>query len=637
MRVPVAEHSIRSLRVPLVALAVAVVVRVPHYDVAWFGVDPVTFMAQGRRILDGHWDVTGPLASGLNIVGPLYSYLLAALLWIRDEPAFVTNVTVWFGVLATLFLYDAARRMTSEGPALIAAVSYAVAPALVEGTRLVWNPSLLPPMLVLGWWAVVRYVQAPSMVRIAGCGLVAGFLIPLHLTGVFGVIGMATAVTLGRPRLTHALAGVAAALVPMTPGLLRLTRATGDGVALVQGLGGDWPSTFEAVAITSVRLPAAVWLGEQPWSVWGAVFSLHVQAAAAIVGAILGLRLRGRFGSIWLGVTLSLLLHIMSTRLYGRTLSWYYFIAVIPPICLLLAPFAAAVRPRAIAAAALMLWMGGIVSQATFICQFDRRAIDSGLITADLGRLGVRLPRAIAQSIPVRELRVTGEALHRFVRDGATALATVHGGRGELWRQAGAEFLPAASAADLLSPWQFIMMGPGVEPIDRQARVLPGRVCASMAVPMEWRMHHPPIVPGWENPAFDDSTWHAISVPRRLPRASPGGSSPVSPWERADVLIRGRVIFHGRRIPHLVGVTIHGVPIAGRSLQAFINGRQVPTAHRVVNSEVASTDEWLLDVTDTITAGPNTIALFIDGVIRHFDLDVFDVPCIDAEWYRPLH
>ena len=112
----IATRVARAPRWALSALVLvaAVAVRLPHYDVAWFGVDQVFFMAEARRIVSGHWDAKGPLASGLNIVGPLYSYLLAVPTWFNDRPDVVGLLNVVCEVAACWLVFDAARRFAGR-------------------------------------------------------------------------------------------------------------------------------------------------------------------------------------------------------------------------------------------------------------------------------------------------------------------------------------------------------------------------------------------------------------------------------------------------------------------------------------------------------------------------------------------
>ena len=59
-----------------------------------------------------------------------------------------------------------------------------------------------------------------------------------------------------------------------------------------------------------------------------------------------------------------------------------------------------------------------------------------------------------------------------------------------------------------------------------------------------------------------------------------------------------------------------------------------PSKGRLIYTPFSRNEEWLLDVTEHTRPGRNVLALAIDGQMPLFDLDVFELPCLDTEWYQ---
>ncbi len=155
-------------------LATACVSRLRNYDLGWFGWDQAYFLAEARRVAAGDFDVTGPLAVGVNVIGPLYSYVLGGLLWMGGDAGFLALCNALLEVAAVGLVFVSARRLSGLAGAIAAAVTYASVPVLVLSTRMIWNPSWLPALSVVGWWLVLRYTEVADSFHDLRCGVRRG-------------------------------------------------------------------------------------------------------------------------------------------------------------------------------------------------------------------------------------------------------------------------------------------------------------------------------------------------------------------------------------------------------------------------------------------------------------------------------
>lgn len=621
---------------PFLVFAIAALVRLPHYDVAWFGLDQVYFMAEARRVLAGHFDVVGPLASGLNIIGPLYSYLLAGLLWIRDDPGFLGLFSVTCDVIASWLVYDAARRVAGPAAGIAAAVTYVTAPVLVLSTRMIWNPTLLPALVALGWWLVVWYVQAPSSAKLVGVALISGLTLTLHATGVFHAAGLMLAVLVARrPTLRQLLAALVAGVLPLVPVILLLKSNTTDVGVL--GSRFAWPGEFlpiiKGLSEIVLNFPRAF---ARDWSADLAASVLRVQAIVATLGLAYALVGRSAYWPVWVGVTVAVVSNVASAIFYAGSISWHYFIALVPIACLCGAQAIGSLPRWRVTAAGLMSSLAA--SLLLFIGQVDGEAIASGLIRVDAGLVGFRVAPVIGYSPTVRELRNIGHTLREVIPDGSTAMLMAHGIRGDLWRETGAEFMPKGDSPRYDWPTQFMLMGPGATPLVPTARMLDDRVCVfEPSMPLTWKSQHGTLPAGWELPGFVDDDWASLELPRRV--AGPSLAGPfraLATWRAPLTSLRGRFTPETLDRRRVFSVVIKGVGSSQYWIaMVAVNGKQVAvTRERMMYSSLSRNQEWLIDIGSEIRAGENIIAVAVDANVPAFDLDVFEVPCADAEWYH---
>ena len=637
----------------ILVLTIALAARLPHYDVAWFGIDQVYFLSEARRILAGATDVVGPLSSGLNLLGPLYSYLLAGLLWIRNDAAFLGLFNVLCEVAGAWFVFDASRRVAGTTAGVVAGITYAVSPILVLSTRLIWNPSLLPMMVAIGWWMAVRYGEKPTLPRLATTALVAGLMLPLHPTGVFPAAGVVlAAVLMHPPPLAHLAIAAAAGLLPLVPTLMRMTNRSGDVSTLGSQLTfpADFFSTLPAVITLFLSFPAR--LAPDDGAAAIAAGALYVVALIAAIGAIRGM-LAGHspypshpphprhswhpwhpwHSRLWLTMSLTSAVYLIAAAAYSGGLTWYYLLAFVPMCALFVARAIGGVSTRLQAVGATIA-LACALAEAVFVYRFDAVAIESGLLRIDSSRVMIRRAPGEAFSLTMREVREISNEAAQVVPEGATALQSVHGMRGELWRESGAEFMPAAAAPQAVRDRRFTVVGRHAAPLKEDATLVATRVCASIRDDIRWRGQHRAL-PGWETASFADDHWFELPLPRRTEAPSLSADNPrFAEWRTGRLVLRGRFNVQAPSRKRLLAITTHSPPGAPVPVtELFVNGvSMTPTKSRVMYG-IYLNQEWLIDITTRVRAGENLIAIGLLSPSNTFDLDVFEVPCTDAEFY----
>lgn len=246
----------------------------------------------------------------------------------------------------------------------------------------------------------------------------------------------------------------------------------------------------------------------------------------------------------------------------------------------------------------------------------------------------IRRPPGEAFSLTMREVRAVSETANRVIPNGATALMAVHGIRGELWRESGAEFMAWVAAPDRDRPMHLTVVSRGAAPLKEDAQLLSDAVCASSRDAISWRGQHR-AVPGWETTEFDDADWFALELPRRTEAPSLAADDPrFALWRSGRLVLRGRYVAGETARKRLLAVTAHSPPLTGVGLtEIFVNGVAVAASKERVMYGIYRNQEWLIDLTDRVKPGENVIALGFSSNGNAFDLDVFEVPCTDTDFY----
>lgn len=624
-------------------LMLASVARLRHYDLSWFGWDQAYFLAEARRVAHGDFGVVGPLAAGANIVGPLYSYLLGGMIWIGGDATFVALCNALLELAAVGLVFASARRVSGLAGAVAAAATYASLPILVVSTRVIANPSMLPALSVAGWWLVLRYLHQPTRAGLMGVGLVAGLAPAFHATGVLLSLGWVSAVVLSRPPLRWVWAAAATAALPLLPVLSylatgRIHAAAAQPLLQVNGL-ADLRSSVSGIVQLVAAFPLA--LADDTWPASWSSYAGYAAVLVSAIGILRGVFRPGRNGHVWRGIVATSLLFLAAVSVYTSFLAWYYFMALVGPMCLGLAHGIDALRSRTLRLTVAVLLTVASAVHLAFVWGFDRKTEEAGYLSVD-GR-GVMLVNVdghwqqsnatVVHSVPLRRQRALAETLRGLFPGGTTAMRVAHGARAELWQAVGAEFMPADAPSTSAVPWQFVIMGREARPRARGALVGASDVCLfGRADDPAWKANDSDVPPEWHLPGFDDSTWSEVELPRRT--VHPSQSGPYLEgivWNSPKVRLRGR--FESGSLPQdLYAVSIHAR--TQHEVELRVNGIVVPARrHRVLASDISRNDEWLFDLAPAIRPGANLMAIQVSGPAAMFDVDVFRVPCVDADWY----
>ena len=626
-------------------LATGCVSRLRNYDLGWFGWDQAYFLAEARRVAAGDFDVAGPLAVGVNVIGPLYSYVLGGLLWMGGDAGFIALCNALLEVAAVGLVFVSARPLSGLAGAIAAAVTYASVPVLVLSTRMIWNPSWLPALSVVGWWLVLRYTESPTRSAIFAVGFVAGVAPALHATGVLHSLGWVLVILLSRPPLGWLSLAAVAGILPLLPVVARaaagkLQAAAAQPLLSIRGL-NDPLSTLDGIRSLVAAFPLALAADVWPGSLSSNAF--HVAGLLSVVGIVRGLLMPGPQRLVWLGIAGTFVIHITAASFYSGYLSWYYFMALVGPMCLGLAHAFPLLGGRATQRAVAVALTGAAVVHLTFVWEFDRRTVKDGYIRVDGRGLAVFNERLIwqqrnvapAHSIPVRLQRSLAETLRTVVPGGTTAMQVSHGARAELWRATGAEFIPADEPQSAQWPWQFVVMGLGARATSQSAFVRGNDTCVFDRIgDPKWTLYEGRVPEAWDSPLFDAVAWPSVELPRRrVIRSQAGPNLEQFAWGSPTVRLRGTLEMAADvSAPNLIAVSIQSS--TQHSVALSVNGVAIPTRrNRVLASDIFRAEEWLFDLAPQLQIGSNLLAIQVSGPSSVFDLDVFRVPCVDTDWY----
>jgi hypothetical protein len=615
------------------ALALAILVRVPSYDLVSWAFDTEGYLASGRRILAGDWNVTGTLSAGLQLLSPAYFYIVALLLWVRDDVTTLAFFGSALGAVGTWFMYDAGRRLHSPVAGAVAALVYATVPALVIESRAVSNPGLMVSCLPVGYWLAARYREMPTLARALLVGAWALLLTQLHATGAFSAIAVLAVAFAGVWQRPGALVtGVATCLVPWA--WISYSHASGAAslAARFKPNTAFW-TDLGRVAWFVVSFPTR--LSTDDPTVWATLATGASTAAAtmAIVAAC-AMMVARRPLSPWLVASLSLPVFglVVSSAIYSGPLVFYYFCGVWPPLVLLLGAGLAGLpqaRGRQIAAAAICV---AAMINGAFVYRFDAMARDHDVVL--FRPQDLFLPRTPGGdneriSMPtVRSIVATSRAVSPHVADWASAMRAVRGARGELWREARGESLRPAGAG---GGFAFYVGDPAATSEDETEVGAAGLCEVFPAVENPWRVSlgRPPA--GWTDRAFDESGWRSLPLPARSESDGRGPLPVPTTWNVSRVLFRGRYRADSARPRHVLAFVVRtdrGFPHELATLH--VNGTPVtPSRHVIWSSEVSDNVEWHADITALVQSGDNLVAVAVEGRAGRFDFDAFALPCLE--------
>ncbi|MBI4213311.1 MAG: glycosyltransferase family 39 protein [Chloroflexi bacterium] len=393
----------------LVIVALALALRLWQIDLGHFDFEQSILLEKAAALVS-HAQI--PVETGLNFsIGvrepPLTTFLLALPMVVSDNPAWIASFQAALDGLGALFLYALGRDLGGRWAGVAAGTLYAVSPAAIFYSRMIWNPQLVSFFSAVGLWGTVGFAMFGDARRLAIALFAAGCAAQLHLSAAVQLIPIA-AIGIVRWRdvawqpLAVAVLGLGALLTPYI------------GLQLQS----DWSDVRTAVAYAGapkLPRPEAGFIGlsllggdfhRQPKTWWPDVDStlareplLWVMLGLLALGILAVFRARG---ASWL-LPVWLALPVLAGLRHTEGVYPHYLLALIPAAAALAGVGLASVRPVKLGALLLVAVVGWrLVDYSSFQqdaaeaklgwlygvpLRYTQQAVDRALEYADGGRL----------------------------------------------------------------------------------------------------------------------------------------------------------------------------------------------------------------------------------------------------------
>jgi 4-amino-4-deoxy-L-arabinose transferase-like glycosyltransferase len=187
-----------------VILALGALVRLSGLDVGWFLQDQVRDAVTAQGILSGRdFPLVGPHAalSTVQLVGPLYYYLVAIPYGFSANPVVGVAFVNLLGILSIYLTYCLGREMFGPLEGLVAAALYAVFPMAVLSGKALWNPGFVPFFSTIFLLILWRFLVGRRPWALALALFLLGVLLQIHMSGAIFVLLVPVALLLYRPPL----------------------------------------------------------------------------------------------------------------------------------------------------------------------------------------------------------------------------------------------------------------------------------------------------------------------------------------------------------------------------------------------------------------------------------------------------
>jgi 4-amino-4-deoxy-L-arabinose transferase-like glycosyltransferase len=652
------EHALLG-----VILVLAASVRLTSLDLGWFLQDQVRDGMAALGILSGReFPLVGPQAalSTINLVGPLYYYLLAFSYGLSPDPTVGTALISLLNLLSVYLTYRLGTEMFGEPVGLVAAALYAVFPMAIFSSKALWNPGFIPFFAVLFLWTLWRFVVGRQPWTLAAAIFLLSVLLQMHMSGAIFVILLPIALLLYRApvRPGPVAVGCLTVLGLYAPYILfQVRQGFPDLYRLLAWMGPNPAQSFWLVASRgfwspfllperfAVDLPG----GEFPW-----LLSLVQRAELVLLGlALLVLVARlikaaDRRPYVLLALWLALPFAIFPQNKIG--VMWYYFDILYPAqflaIGVLLQALLASVpclnsqhiSDRAGLGISLLVSSIMLV-QVWFIFTFEGEVKRAGILSLPQHiLLSFAEPRrAIMTTMPTRHKRDLARYFQQQFNVGFDTLEQKgHGAVYQLFREdKGFLFGSVPSHQSQVQPdptthYLLLRHDPQL-PVDqgRTLAVGPYKIVAYQPTIRykSWRWSAS-AAPQWWRAEFDDAAWSPVALPaRKVPNPGIYEGIPYVRWSGKTLVFRGwmdipsvdRSLWLALNIRHSYSVQhdVTALYLNGQALQPSQN-----TPYDTVNSR---NTEVLVDVTSALQAGPNLLAFEITGMNDEFDLDVYEL------------
>jgi hypothetical protein len=659
---PMAARSGRGLLVAIIGLAAYV--RFTGLEIGWFLQDQVRDGMAALGIVSGdELPLVGPQAalSTVNLVGPLYYYLLALPYALSADPVVGVAFLNLLNLVAVYLTYRLGNDMFGPSVGVVAAALYAVFPAVVLSGKALWNPGFVPFFAMLFWWALWRFLMGSRPWLLALVLFLLGVLLNIHMSGAIFALLLPLALLLYRPPLRPGplVVGILGGVALYLPYLLfELRQGFPDLFRAISWAGKNPSMPFWSIAWRGFWVPfllperwaealphgLAPWL--LPW-VQRAELALCVVALVALVGGLPWAA--DRRPHVLLAGWLLLPYAVVPFNRVG--VMWYYFDIVYP------APFLAIARLsrwpwrgwaktatlwRAPRWAGVLAWgaLGGFVlTQSWFLINFAEAVARAGVlrITPEVV-LSAPLPRDRAmETMPLGYKKaLAAHFLRHFGADHLTLERRAHGAIYEQFREDKGFLFRAVArggtppAPDPAAHYLLLRRDAGVA-VEQGQTVDVGPYTLVAYRPMiqyeTWRWSATPG-PEWWREEMPEAGWMPSSLPvRRIPDAAIYEAIPYAQWPASPVAFRGWMEVPAADEACWLAINIrhpHGLPQQVSAL--YVNGRPIAPLHsRAYDGINSRSIEVIADVAPALRPGANLIAFAVAGDQGLFDLDVYEL------------
>ncbi len=123
------------------------------------------YLLADRIINHGHILLNGPLTSfwEINILPPIYYYIVTFIYFFTRSELWTAFVFSLFGIGSIILIYLVAEQMFNESTSLIAALLYASSATMIDYSRNIWEPHLVPFFILLSFYLLLQFFQRKKL------------------------------------------------------------------------------------------------------------------------------------------------------------------------------------------------------------------------------------------------------------------------------------------------------------------------------------------------------------------------------------------------------------------------------------------------------------------------------------------
>lgn len=605
--------------------AVAAALRLSRLDLMPWYADTARDVTTAFTIARGEtWPLLGPSMTQVSAhLGPLYYYVLAAILRVHADPVAPLVVIAVAGLASVVLVFRLAERVAGRFEAGCAAALYGVFPFAVGSARVLWNPGLVPCVSLVLLWALDEAVLRGRSRAVPLAMAALAVLLQLHISTVSLLLVAVTACLLWRPRIARRdfLLGAALAVLISLPYLaseathaFANTRQLLQAVAADQAGGGARPYGEAARYAVLLSLPIAKGAPAEPTLIRWFHGAAAIHAAEVLLGAA------GIAVTAWQAARPSLpremrrrhallLLWLAAPVLFLGSLKgggwWYYLDVMQPAQFIAMAAALAACRAATARLVRVRAWQTLVAVAVTGAVGWQALSYDAWLgVVARRGEIPFDTASCWIGSrpAPVDPTRMISYRHFQAVLDALTGPFGL--GPEALRRQVHWAVLGSPEETQRL--WA-PLVGAAPEGARTSRHYLVTRDPQTNGLAHARAFQVDPYVIVEYEPRIADRSWAVPSgaLPATLAGRLPGDGAPL----RVSVRL------------------VSDQPI--RQVQAEVDGRSVPMA------SVASQRHWQYDMTEVVLElpaadAPRTLRLRVDGDGALTGFEVFELPALGA-------